>query len=132
MSQENVETTGSAFDALNRRDLETFLGFVDPEVEVVPLSGELEGTRFHGHDGVRIWWKDLLRVFPDFVWDLVSASDVGPATIAEVRVRGAGVDSDVPFAETVWVAINWRDDKVAAWQACRTKAEALEAVGLSE
>jgi len=133
MSQETPsDRVRRAYDALKRRDLETFLGFIDPEVEIVPLSSELEGTRYHGHDGARTWWKELLRVFPDFAWDLGRVSDVGHATIAELRVRGQGIDSDVPFAETVWMTTSWRDGKVIAWRTCRTEAEALEAAGLRE
>ena len=67
MSQENVERVHRAYEAFNRRDLDAFLGFMDPEVELMTRFMELEGDPYYrGHDGVREWWRALLAVFPDF------------------------------------------------------------------
>ena len=38
--------------------------------------------------------------------------DLGDSGIAALRVRGHGLDSGVPFEETVWAAAEWRDGKV--------------------
>jgi ketosteroid isomerase-like protein len=65
MSQENVELTYRAFDAFNRRDLDTFLTLMDDDVEVVSRAVSMEGG-YHGHDGFRRFWKNLLDVFTDF------------------------------------------------------------------
>ena len=50
MSQENVELVHRAYDAFNRRDLDAFLGFIDPEVDftsrVVQVAGAPEAGRF--------------------------------------------------------------------------------------
>jgi len=132
MSQAEPDRLRRAYDALMRRDLEAFLSYVDPDVELTPLAVELEGTRYRGHEGVREWWKELLRVFPDFAWDIGQVRDSEEATVVECHARGQGLTSDVPFAETFWVAIRWRTDKMTEWRTCRTEAEALEAVGLRE
>ena len=133
MSQENVERAYRGYDAFNRRDLGAFLGFVDPEVEFTTRFTQLEGDpQYHGHDGVRKWWEDLLGVFPDLSFDVLEVRDLGALMIAALRVRGHGVDSDVPFEETVWGAGEWRRGKVVWWQMFGTEAEALEAAGLRE
>ncbi len=54
MSQENVELHHRANDAFNRRDLDAFLAFFDPDLEFSPLILELEGGRpYRGHDEIR-------------------------------------------------------------------------------
>jgi hypothetical protein len=58
--------------------------------------------------------------------------DLGDLALATLRVRGHGVDSDVPFEETLWGAGEFRHGKVVWWQTCRTETEALEVAGLRE
>jgi hypothetical protein len=59
MSHENVEKFRRGFAAVNHRDLDGFLGNVAPDVEFTSLA-EAEGETFHGHDGVRRWWKEVV------------------------------------------------------------------------
>ena len=61
MSQENLETARRHFDAFNRAFSEgasDFYEMLDPNVELVPMSALLEGTRYHGHDAVREWFEE--------------------------------------------------------------------------
>jgi ketosteroid isomerase-like protein len=90
------------------------------------------GTEYRGHDGLREWWEDLLAVFPDLSVEVLEVRDPGDPMIVAVRVRGHGLDSDVPFEETLWVVSEWRDGKVIWSQNFGSEAEALEAAGLSE
>ena len=38
---------------------------MDDDVEVVTRIAPMQGG-FHGHDGVRRWWENMLTTFPDF------------------------------------------------------------------
>ena len=87
---------------------------------------------YHGHDGIRHWWQNLLGAFPDYTLETVEARGLGNLTLATLRSRGHGADSDTPFVDTVWVVVHWRDKKAVRWRVLSTEAEALEAVGLSE
>jgi ketosteroid isomerase-like protein len=131
MSQENVERVHRGFDAFNRRDLDAFLALCDPEIEIVTRFAVERGGSYRGHEGVRAWWDDLLRVFPDFNIELVEVRDLGDVTVGSGRIRGRGVGSEVPFEERVWAAGKWRDGKLVWWQNCGSEAEALETAGLS-
>jgi len=134
MSRENVERAYRGYDAFNRRDLDAFLGSIDPEVDFTTRFDVKEGgePQHHGHDGVREWWDDLLGIFPDLHFEVLELRDLGDLMLAALHLRGHGVDSDVPFEETVWAAGEWRDRKVVWWQFFRTEEEALEAAGLRE
>ena len=131
MSQENVELAQQAFDAFNRRDMGAFLALMDADVEAVSRLVAMEGG-YHGHDGIRHWWQNLLDAFPDYILETVEARELGNLTLATLRSRGHGADSDTPFVDTVWVVVHWRHKKAVRWRVCTSESEALEAVGLSE
>ena len=131
MSQENVELTCRAMDAVNRRDLDAFLALADDDVEAVPGAVAVDGG-YHGHEGMRRWWKNWLDVFPDWNIEVVEVRDVGDLTVAALRFRAHGAGSDIPLDQTVWQVVRWRRGKCVWWRSFDTRAEALEAVGLSE
>jgi ketosteroid isomerase-like protein len=131
MSQENVELAQQAFDAFNRRDLGAFLVLMDADVEAGSRLAAMEGG-YHGHDGIRQWWQNLLDAIPDYTLETVEARELGNLTLTTLRTRGHGADSDTPVVDTVWVVVDWRDKKVVRWRVLSTQAEALEAAGLRE
>ena len=118
-------------DAFNRRDLDAFLALMDDDVEAIPRSVAIEGG-YHGHDGIRRWWEDVLDAFPDFTIEAVEVRDLGDLTVANVRLRGHGAGSDVPCRQTLWYVARWRRGKCVWWGDFAREAEALEAAGLSE
>ncbi len=113
MSKENVDLTHRANDAFNRRDLDAFLALMDDDVESIPRAAAIEGGSYHGHEGARRWWENLLDVFPDFTIDVGEVRDLGDVTVAALRLR-------------------WRRGKCVWWGTFGTLAEALDAVGLAE
>jgi ketosteroid isomerase-like protein len=126
MSSDNVESARRAYAAFNRRDPDAFLALVDPEVEFSTRFVE-RSDPYHGHDGVRAWWDDILRVFPDFSVEVVEILDMGDVTVNALRVRGHGLGSDTPFEESIWQVAEWRAGKAISWHSHATEAEALEA-----
>jgi hypothetical protein len=65
MSEENVELAYRAIDAFNRRDWDAFVLVIDDEAELESRLVAVEGD-YHGHDGLRRWWEDILGAFPDY------------------------------------------------------------------
>jgi ketosteroid isomerase-like protein len=133
MSQENVDLGYRAIDAFNRRDLDAYLALMDDDVEVIPRSRALEGeSSYRRHDGVRRWWNNVHGVFPDWNIEVVEAHDFGDAAVADCRLSGHGASSAAPMDQATWLVSRWRRGKCVWWGSFETKAEALEAVGLSE
>lgn len=128
MSQENVERGRQAYAALNGRDLDAFLEFMDPEAEINTRLAAMEGRSYHGLDGAREWWRDMLAIFPDFSVEILEVRDYEAFLIVLVRARGHGADSGAPFDMTLWQATEVRRGKVVWWQMFGSEAEALEAV----
>jgi len=131
MSQENAELTHQAYDAFNRRDSAAFVELMDADVEASSRLAAMEGG-YHGHDGIRRWWKNLLDAIPDFTIEVIEVRELGDVTLTKMHTSGHGADSGSPLEETAWVAVEWRDKKVVWWGIFATEAEALQAVGLSE
>jgi ketosteroid isomerase-like protein len=130
MAQENVEPH-QAYDAFNRRDIDSYLETMAADVEVFPRQAAMEGV-YRGHAGIRRWWADLLDVFPDFTVEVIEVRDLGDMTLAALRFHGHGGDSESPFDVAVWQLAEVSDAKCVRWRTLRSEAEALEGVGLRE
>jgi ketosteroid isomerase-like protein len=126
MSEQNAEIVRRSFEAFGRRDLDAYLALMDPEVEIT--SRFVGQTTYHGHDGVREWWEDMLRVLPDTAVELQELHDFGDLVLLALRAHGHGGGSDAPFDTLTWMTAKARDGKCIWWQAHASKAEALEAV----
>jgi ketosteroid isomerase-like protein len=131
MSHENVELTRRAFQAFNDRDIDALLAMLDDDVEAFPILAAMEGG-YHGHDGVRRWWAGLFGAFPDFRAEVVEVRDLGDLTVAALRLRGRGADSDTPFDAAAWHVSRFRHGRCIGWRVYMSESEALEAVGPSE
>jgi ketosteroid isomerase-like protein len=131
MSPDNAQLLQDAYDAINRRDLDTFLELMDSDVEAVPRVVAFEGA-YRGHDGIRRWWEHLAGFLPDLAVDVVAVRDLGATTLVTVRIQGRGAASEMPVDETLWSAVAWREGKCVWWRNFDTEAEALEAVALRE
>ena len=131
MSQENVELLRRGFQAVNNRDLNGLLAVMDDDVEAFPVLAVMEGG-YHGHDGIRRWWAGLFSSFPDFDAKVVEVRDIGDSTVAALRLRGRGAESDTPVDVAVWHVGRWRHGRCIQWRVYTNQSEALEAVALSQ
>jgi ketosteroid isomerase-like protein len=85
-----------------------------------------------GHDGIRRWVTDNAESFELFRTQLDDVRDLGGRVLAigtiRIRGRGAGIETDVPFAGVFTI----RDGRVSKWEDFRDRGSALAAVGLAE
>jgi uncharacterized protein len=133
MSAENVGIVRRLYEAWNRADYSTALELIDPEIEVeyhgVMIDKE---ASYRGHAGVRELLESTYENFEDYRVDVGEYIDRGDQVVASLHQRAAGTQSGVPVEVRnahVWTL---RDGVAVRWRICRSKAEALEAVGLSE
>ena len=130
MSEENVAIFRRGYAAVNRGDIDGLLALVHLDVEFTSLIAEAEGETFHGHDGVRRWWNEVVLPFGGLHGEPEDVRDLGDTVIA--RVLGTYRPRGVEVRQTVWNVIRFRDGMAAWWQFFRTQEEALEAAGLRE
>jgi ketosteroid isomerase-like protein len=135
MSRENVEIVRRGYEAFARGGLDhSFLDFFDPDVDF-RQSDELVGGsgQYRGHEGLIRGTRGLLWTFEEFSLEPERFIDTdGDHVVVFVRLRGRGRESgaavDTPYAHV----FKLRDGKVVLIHAYSDRAEALEAVGLSE
>jgi ketosteroid isomerase-like protein len=137
MSQENVEIGRRLIEAFNRTFAEgtpDLYELLDPEVEWVPMSALVDGTRYHGHDGVRQWMEEMKRdwtsyeVRPERYLDL---GDDRVLTLGIWRAEGRGGGVLLDFQQASWLT-RYREGKIVLLQTFTDRTEALEAAELSE
>ena len=133
MSQENVEIVRSAFEAFQRDDVEGIMPFLDEQIEWRnPEDSPIAGV-WHGHDGVRDWFKQASEAFGDMTFTPDEFREVSEDRIL-VLLRFAltgtesGIRMEVPFAHL----IDMKAGRVTALRMYSDQAKALEAAGLSE
>ena len=133
MSQENVEVARRWWAGFNA-DGVVPLDLCDEEIVMRnPASFPVVGP-FVGHDGVRQWAKECWEVFDELVMDVEEVLDVGDGerVVSVPRVRGrmrhTGLPTNVQWAGVLTI----RAGRVTQAQGYMTRAEALEAAGLTE
>jgi len=133
MSRENVEIMRRFHETFNRRDVDAWLGLMHPDVELVPITARMEGTVYRGHDEIRRWLREFDEDWELFRTTPLEFQDLGDHFLVlgtwDARARTSGVRLDAqPGA---WVAAV-RDGKITRQETFTNRAEALEALSLSE
>jgi ketosteroid isomerase-like protein len=133
MSQENVEVVRRLFAAWNRKDQDTAMALLDPQIEFRSALVDLGQKVYRGHDEMRQYRADL-----ETAWETWETRDerfiaVGKDRVVSLyRVRGLGRGSGVPVEHDVSIVFTVRRAKVTRAKAYLDQKAALEAVGLSE
>src|SRR5919112_5742751 len=132
MSQENVEIVRRGMDAFNRRDVAGVIVDFDQDAEWVEDQRYPGAQTFRGPDGVeqsiRKWWD----AWAEITMTLDEAIDLGDRVVMAGRVVGRGNGSELTVEAPFGGVYEFRDGKVIRVRVLGSRAEALEAVGLSE
>ena len=136
MSRENVEAVRRIADAWHRGDLDMAYDLYDPEIEwdstrMEALIPDLGGT-FHGHEGVRAFWRRWLSAWKDLRFEVQDVVDAGDHVVVLVRNQRqwghrSGIETEVPPYAHVFT---FRNGKIVRWRGYPDQRTALEAVGL--
>ena len=132
MSQEDVEIVRSAADAFNRRDLDAWLAHFDADIVWYAFSDEPDPGPFRGRDAIRAMAARWMDVLSDFRMEAKEFIDAGEYVLMPARMLGRVRDSDAEVTVDEIYVNKCRNGKIAEVRECRTKEEALEAVGLRE
>ena|SRR5437016_5126879 len=132
MSQENVEAMRVAMGAFSRRDVDAFGAFFADDAEIVPVRAALEGTVYRGPDAAAQYCAAVDETWENLTWEIEDMRDGGNWVLALGRIRGEGRGSGVGIdSRAGWVA-RFSDGLATSFHTYADRAEALEALGLSE
>ena len=132
MSQENVELLYRWYEAFRKHDNEACVRDSAAEVEIVSY---LLGVGGHGLQGTRrtpALHRPVLASSRIGTPGWLKTIDHGDTVVAEIRMAGKGAGSGLEIEQTTWQVTRFRDGKLTGFTAYGDRAQALEAVGLSE
>ncbi len=134
MSQENVEIVRQIYEAAAGHNAERIFALYDPDVELDASCLEavwMSGV-YRGHQGLRDFFREWNEAWEGVDYSYEELIDAGAQVVSIVTRhavgRASGIELERPFA-LVWTVRNARVVRVE-WFLSR--AEAVEAAGLSE
>jgi ketosteroid isomerase-like protein len=136
VSRANVETVRTLAEAFQRRDHTRPFDFYDPDIEW-DASHLPEGIFdaagvYHGHEGVRTFWRRWLSAWSDLEFEIEGVRDGGDDVVLLIRNqrqwgRHSGITTELPPYAQVYT---FRDGKVVRWRCFPDQESALDAAGL--
>jgi len=135
MPQTNVEVVRAAWEAWERRDMRALFRLYDPDIvwdQTHADTSELT-TEYHGHDGVRRFFRAWMDPFESYHAHADEFIDAGEAVVVRCRQGGRGKQSGVEVEmPSFWQVYRVDGGLVARIDVYANEAEALKAVGLQE
>jgi ketosteroid isomerase-like protein len=132
MSQENVEIVRRFLEAYNSRDFEAINELIDPTFEFRSRFVGIESVHRASEGFPATYFEMLDEAYDRFEVALDEFIDAGAAVLtaghAQWRGKASGAEGETPVLPAFWL----RAKKVFRAETFTDRAEALEAVGLSE
>src|SRR5205085_11109789 len=110
--------------------------FYDPDIEwdasgAPELNADI-ASLYHGHDGVRSYWRLWLSAWRDLQFEVEDVLDAGDDVVVLIHNqrqwgRHSGIETTMPPYGLVFTI---RDGMVVRWRAFADQQSALNAVGL--
>jgi ketosteroid isomerase-like protein len=133
MSRENVETVKEFSRLFEEGDREKWRAYFEPDVvwdtsaSDWPTAGVL-----HGHEGVEQFFRDWLGTWTDYEVEFHEFLDAGDSVVVVFRQSGTGRESGIHTDREFFAIYDLERSKVVRYRMYDSRAEALEAAGLSE
>ena len=132
MSQENVEIVRRAYEVFNPREFSRVPDFIAPDIVVDLSRNVFNPATFRGYEGVEQVVNAVDDAWDNFRFEPEELIDAGDRVVAVVKLSGKVKGSGVPVDQRDIHVMTIRDGKVTRIEVHRDRAEALEAIGLSE
>jgi uncharacterized protein len=132
VSEQNIELHRRLNEAFNTRDVDAYLAFCDPQIELQTAVTGPGPAVYHGHDGVRKWHTEIadafggeIRVEPEAFFD------VGEHTISFHVLHGRGQQSGADVATPAAHLCRWREGRIVYFKGYLQREDAFRDLGVS-
>ncbi len=132
MSQENVQAVRAIYDEWGKGDFRAGVERLDPGVRFSLRPEFIDAGVFVGPEGVGEYMRGFLAAWTNLTIAAEELIEAGDSVVAAVRQRGVGVESDVTVEMRYFQIWTFRGEMVVRLENIWDRAQALEAVGLSE
>ena len=109
MRSQNVEIVERLYDCFRRRDNDTPFTYYDRDI--VWAVGEFQAVDidrvYHGHEGVRAFWRQWLSAWDELEWELLELSELDDGRVRGVinqrnKGKGTGIWVEQRPYEQIW------------------------------
>ncbi len=113
-SLSNEEIVRALFNAFSRRDLQSVVELMHPDIVFQPMTAAVtrDGEPYRGHEGIRRYTEDVERHWEQLTIRLKQIRSAGRAVVALGLVSGSGSGGSFEDAPTTWV-MKFKEGKVA-------------------
>jgi ketosteroid isomerase-like protein len=119
--------------AFNARDIEAWIALADPQIEFRSAFAAVGGAVYHGHEGLRRYFRDIDSVWGDEIrLETEAYFDLGERTLVFQVLHGRGRQSGAEVAMPVALVARWRDGLAVNMKSYAHRADALKDMGVSE
>jgi ketosteroid isomerase-like protein len=133
MSQENVELARHYYEALNAEGFNNTENFMHSDMEFLDSPNLPDAGRYVGGAAIRGFVELTMELGWDGHWWVQEILDAGDEVVVVWQMRGRSAHGGgFPFERTVAHVCLLEDGKVRRIRAFLSRADALEAAGLSE
>ncbi len=110
----NEEIVRTLFDAFSRRDLQSTVELMHPDIVFRPMTAAVTraGEPYRGHEGIRRYIEDVERHWERLTIRLQQIRSAGRAVVALGLVSGSGAGGSFEDAPTTWV-VKFKNGRVA-------------------
>jgi ketosteroid isomerase-like protein len=110
----NEEIVRMLFDAFSRRDLQSVVELMHPDIVFQPMTAAVTraGEPYRGHEGIRYYTEDVEAHWEQLTIRLRQIRAAGRAVVALGLVSGSGAGGSFEDAPTTWV-VKFREGRVA-------------------
>ena len=133
MASENVEIVRRLLEAFDRRDNEFPFTVYDEQIVWDVIGFEMvDAAVFHGHEGVRSFWRQWLGAWERVEFEVREIIDAGDTVVSVLcqrnRGRHSGIEVEMGPYALVWTL---RNGKVVRMRAFGSAAQGLAAAGVA-
>ena len=124
--EENLALARTAFEAFQRGDIETVLGYMDPEMETYSSPALANPVDTVGRDEWLAWMGRWLEVWDGYEVEALSMEAVGPDhVIVEMRQTAQGKGSGVDVELLVYTVFEIHDGVAKRYHLYPSREEAV-------
>jgi ketosteroid isomerase-like protein len=132
MSEENVEIVRRAHERLNEGDIDGLITLCDRDFELDMSARTLNPETYHGHEGIRRFYREVREVWEEFRWDPLRLFEAGDSVVVLLHSHGRGRESGLEMARDAAMVWTVREGRAVSLRFYTDQAEALKAAGLEE
>jgi ketosteroid isomerase-like protein len=132
MSQENVDAVRAVYDEWAKGNFRAGVDLYDALVLFIPLQDFPAAGHYLGREGVSEFMRGFLAAWTKLTMTAEELFAAGDSVVVTTRWRGVGKESGAVTEKRVFDVWTFRGEAVTRVEFFPERAEAYEAVGLSE